>query len=105
MGTKPVKKPHWTQTPEGKKRISEILKAQHANGSRKRKKVPKVVNPTLKKKTNAVKRDETEIPVELFAYVSGRFDALIEHFAQSADVPTNALAAAVGRHLSARPRR
>lgn len=81
------KKPHWSQTPEGRAKMSRIMKARHRK----------------LKHAQETRRDprppKEDIPSDVFAYALGRIEAWIEAYAQSAGVPPGPLASKLGQVL------
>jgi hypothetical protein len=99
-----VKKKHWTQTPEGKKRQSERMARWHAeqghNGHGKRSRRRK---PQQTRETNATSTTP-DIDEAIFAYALGYIESWISTYAASAGVPANALASRVGKVLHSKTR-
>lgn len=110
-----AKKLHWTQTPEGRKRMSAIVPEQHAarthkvRGPYNKKKNPEalVAQAVLAAARTVETRRDRAIEDDVrnhVAYLYGRTDAFIEHYSATTNVPCPVLAANLGKLLLGKAR-
>lgn len=97
----------WNQTPEGRKRMSEIVKkrwkagAYSGNGKRRKKSRRIVVAATRKREVANV---SPEIDEGTFGYALGYIESWLATYAAAAGVPSSTLAARVGKVLHSKAR-
>lgn len=89
---------HWSQSPEGRKKMSEIQKKRFAKARK--------TKPTRSRREthNANGTAPPQIDEAIFAYALGHVECWLGNYAESAGVPTNSLTSRVGKVLHSKAR-
>lgn len=88
-----MKRIHWTQTPEGKKKLAANRKAK-ANGTYTK---PSTARPSAR--PSHADKPAQEVPSDLLAYALGRVEGFLDAYCQSADLPYQVVATELGKVL------